>query len=246
MNPIRVLLVDDQELFVESLRTVIERSAEDIEVVGVARNGAEAVEAMRSAGADLVVMDVRMPVMDGVEATRIILELDPGARIMMLTTFEDDEYVKEALEHGAVGYLLKDMPPAELLASIRAVANGAFLMAPSVAKNLLKRAYLRPDAEGPPLPEWYGELSRREREILELLAGGCSNKEIASALLIAEQTVRNHISVIYDKMGADDRSQAMRMAKVVQERDNCTVPRTLRVPGMGATLRERNPKEESK
>jgi DNA-binding NarL/FixJ family response regulator len=246
MTRLRVLLADDQELFVESLRTVIERSAEDIEVVGVARNGAEAVEAMKGPGADLVVMDVRMPVMDGVEAARLILERDPSARIMMLTTFEDDEYVKEALEHGAVGYLLKDIPPAELLASIRAVASGAFLMAPSVAKNLLKRAYLKAEGEDAPLPEWYEELSRREREILDLLAGGCSNKEIASALFIAEQTVRNHISAIYDKMGAEDRSQAIRMAKVVRERDNCTAPRTLRVPGMGATLQARNPKEESK
>jgi DNA-binding NarL/FixJ family response regulator len=213
MNRLRVLLADDQELFVESLRTVIERSAEDIEVVGVARNGVEAVEAMKTAGADLVVMDVRMPVMDGVEAARLILERDPAARIMMLTTFEDDEYVKEAIEHGAVGYLLKDIPPAELISSIRAVANGAFLMAPSVAKNLLKRAYLK--AEGPcaRMPEWYGELSKREREILEHLIEGCSNKEIASTLFIAEQTVRNHISAIYDKMGAGDRSQAMRMAR---------------------------------
>jgi DNA-binding NarL/FixJ family response regulator len=213
VNRLRVLLVDDQELFVESLRTVIERSAEDIEVAGVARNGAEAVEAMKASEADIVVMDVRMPVMDGVEAARLILERDPAARIVMLTTFEDDEYVKEALEHGAVGYLLKDIPPAELIASIRAVASGAFLMAPSVAKNLLRRAYLK--AEGPPAPppEWYGELSRREREILERLVEGCSNKEIAAALFIAEQTVRNHISAIYDKMGADDRSQAIRMAK---------------------------------
>jgi DNA-binding NarL/FixJ family response regulator len=180
--------------------------------VAVARNGAEAVEAMKELCADLVVMDVRMPVMDGVEAARLILERDPSARIMMLTTFEDDEYVKEALEHGAVGYLLKDIAPAELIASIRAVASGAFLIAPSVAKNLLKRAYLKSEAEAPP-PEWYGDLSRREKEILEQLVEGSSNKEIASALCIAEQTVRNHISSIYDKMGADDRSQAIRMAK---------------------------------
>jgi DNA-binding NarL/FixJ family response regulator len=213
MSRLRVLLADDQELFVQSLRTVIERSAEDIEVVGIARNGAEAVAAMEAIGADLVVMDVRMPVMDGVEAARLILERDPGARIMMLTTFEDDGYVKEALERGAVGYLLKDIPPAELIASIRAVASGAFLMAPSVAKNLLRRAYLK--AKGPEAapPGWFLELSRREREILECLVGGCSNKEVASRLLIAEQTVRNHISAIYDKMGVDDRSQAIRMAR---------------------------------
>ena len=213
MSRIRVLLVDDQALFVESLRTVIERSASDIEVVGVARNGAEAVALLTGQPCDLVVMDVRMPVMDGVEATRRIRELRPDARIMMLTTFEDDEYVKEALEHGAVGYLLKDIPPAELIASIRAAIGGAFLMAPSIAKGLLKKAYLHDGPSPAPLPDWYRELSRREREILECLVEGYSNKEIASILSIAEQTVRNHISQIYDKMGAADRSHAMRMAR---------------------------------
>jgi DNA-binding NarL/FixJ family response regulator len=214
MSRVRVLLADDQALFVESLRTVIEKSAEDIEVVGVARNGAEAVEIQGRERADLVVMDVRMPVVDGVEAARLILERDPGARIVMLTTFEDDEYVKEALERGAVGYLLKDIPPAELIAAIRAAAGGAFLIAPSVARSLLKRAYPRERGPREPLlPEWYAGMSRREREIIECLVDGYSNKEIASLLSIAEQTVRNHISAIYDKMGAPDRSHAMRMAR---------------------------------
>jgi DNA-binding NarL/FixJ family response regulator len=213
MSAIRVLLVDDQALFVESLRTVIEHSADDIEIVGIARNGAQAVEAMAATPADLVVMDVRMPVMDGVEATRRIREAHPEARIMMLTTFEDDEYVQEALEHGAAGYILKDIPPAELIASIRVVAGGAFLIAPSVAKSLIHRAYLKPEFSPVPEPDWLRQLSRREREILGRLVEGRSNKEIAAKLCIAEQTVRNHISVIYDKIGVDDRAQAVRLAR---------------------------------
>lgn len=213
MSVIRVLLVDDQALFVESLRTVIEHSADDIEIVGIARNGAQAVEAMAAAPADLVVMDVRMPVMDGVEATKRIREAHPDARIMMLTTFEDDEYVQEALEHGAVGYILKDIPPDELIASIRVVAGGAFLIAPSVAKSLIHRAYLKPEFSPTPEPEWLRQLSRREREILGQLVEGRSNKEIAVELCIAEQTVRNHISVIYDKIGVEDRAQAVRLAR---------------------------------
>jgi DNA-binding NarL/FixJ family response regulator len=213
MSVIRVLLVDDQALFVESLRTVIEHSADDIEIVGIARNGAQAVEAMAAAPANLVVMDVRMPVMDGVEATKRIREAHPDARIMMLTTFEDDEYVQEALEHGAAGYILKDIPPDELIASIRVVAGGAFLIAPSVAKSLIHRAYLKPEFSPTPEPEWLRQLSRREREILGQLVEGRSNKEIAVELCIAEQTVRNHISVIYDKIGVEDRAQAVRLAR---------------------------------
>ena len=215
MSALRVLLVDDQALFVESLRTVLEHGASDIEVVGIARNGAEAVAAMKADPADLVIMDVRMPVMDGVEATKVIRATCPQAKIMMLTTFEDDEYVKEALEHGAVGYILKDIPPAELIAAIRAVAGGAFLIAPSVAKNLIRRAYLKPEFSSPPEPEWLRQLSRREREILGHLVAGFSNKEIAGELCIAEQTVRNHISTIYDKLGVSDRSQAVRLAKEI-------------------------------
>jgi DNA-binding NarL/FixJ family response regulator len=209
---IRVLLADDQALFVESLRTVIEKSTDDIEVVAVARNGEEAVRLMKETKPDLVVMDVRMPVMDGVEATGRILAAVPDARIMMLTTFEDDEYVKEALERGAVGYLLKDIPPAELIAAIRAVSGGAFLVAPSVAKSLIRRAYRVSESKDGE-PDWLREMSRREREILEYIVAGYANKEIASMIFIAEQTVRNHISAIYDKMGVSDRAQAVRMAK---------------------------------
>ncbi|HUJ74497.1 MAG TPA: response regulator transcription factor [bacterium] len=212
MSKVRVLLADDQVLFVESLKTVIEQLAQDIEVVGIARNGQESVRAVETAAPDVVVMDVRMPLMDGVKATAEILARHPAVRIIMLTTFEDDEYVKDALELGAAGYLLKDIPPAELVAAIRAVHGGTILIAPRVAKSLIRKAYTTP--EGPAAePAWMLELSRREREILEKVARGMSNKEIAAELCIAEQTVRNHISVIYDKMGASDRLQAMRMMR---------------------------------
>jgi DNA-binding NarL/FixJ family response regulator len=213
VKPIKLLLVDDQELFLESLRTVIERSTEDLEVSGVARNGAEAVEAARELEPDLVIMDVRMPVMDGVEATKAIMDARPEARIMMLTTFGDDEYVKEALERGAAGYVLKDVPPSEIIAAIRAVAGGAFLVAPSVARSLIGKAYGKEGPESEDEPEWIAKLSRRELEILERLSAGLSNKEIAAQLFIAEPTVRNHVSAIYDKMGAANRAEAARMAK---------------------------------
>ena len=212
MSRVRVLLADDQVLFVESLKTVIEQLAGDIEVVGIARNGRESVHAVETAAPDVVVMDVRMPVMDGVKATAEILARHPGVRIIMLTTFEDDEYVKDALELGAAGYLLKDIPPAELVAAIRAVHGGAILIAPQVAKALIRKAYTAPEGQAV-TPDWMLELSRREREILERVARGMSNKEIASELCIAEQTVRNHISTIYSKMGVSDRLQAMRMMR---------------------------------
>lgn len=219
MGKLRILLVDDQALFLESLRTVIEQSTEDLEIAAIARNGAEAVAAVEAAASgggpaiDLVVMDVRMPVMDGVLATGAIMSAHPGAKIVMLTTFSDDEYVKEALELGAAGYLLKDLPPPELIAALRAVAAGAFLVAPSVAKSLIRLAYEKPGAGGREEPEWLSRLSRRELEVLERLADGLSNKEIASELCIAEPTVRNHVSAIYDKIGAANRAEATRMLR---------------------------------
>ncbi len=217
MSAIRVLLVDDQVLFIESLKTVIQHSADDIRVVGIARNGEEAVRGVEEHSPDIVVMDVRMPVMDGVKATAEILARRPAVRIIMLTTFEDDEYVKDALELGAAGYLLKDIPPEELVSAIRAVHGGAVLIAPKVARTLIKKAY--PSAEQKARePEWMLQLSRREREILARVADGRSNKEIAAELFIAEQTVRNHVSVIYDKMGVSDRLQAIRMVRESRER----------------------------
>ena len=138
MSRIRVLLADDQVLFVESLRTVLETRAEDFEVVGVAFNGREALQLVMEKHPDIILMDVRMPEMDGVEATKIIHETYPDIHVLMLTTFDDDEYVVEALNHGAAGYMLKDIPPADLIVSLRAVCKGSIIISPQVANKLLR------------------------------------------------------------------------------------------------------------
>ena len=220
MKKIKVLLVDDQTLFRESLRSVLETRAEDIEVVGVAANGNEALELLLPDLPDVVLMDIRMPEMNGVECTRIIKERYPEIRVLMLTTFDDDEYVVEALHIGAAGYLLKDVPPAELISAIRAVYEGGVLIAPQVATKLVER--LRHPEESsadtrnkPPGPDWHRQLSVREREILQLIARGYDNKEIAKKLFIGEQTVKNYVSIIYYKLGTHDRVQVARMATEV-------------------------------
>jgi DNA-binding NarL/FixJ family response regulator len=218
MVSIRVMLADDQMLFVQSLKTVLEADADDIEVVAVAYDGAEAVRLAGERGPDLALMDVRMPVMDGVEAVRRINQSHPSVRTVMLTTFDDDEYVHTALRYGAVGYLLKDIPPAELVASIRAINEGVVLMSPAIARRLAERA-----ASGE-IARWevfdsekamhagLGRLSGREIEVLELIGRGMGNKQIAEKLYIAPQTVRNHISTIYTKLGVHDRYEAMQIA----------------------------------
>ena len=144
----RVLLVDDQELFVRNLQIVLESRAGDIEVVGIARDGREALQRVRESKPDIVLMDVRMPVMDGVEATRLIHDRHPAIRVVMLTTFDDDEYVYHALEYGAVGYLLKSIPPDELFACIRAVAGGATLMSSTVKEKLVRLRRRQPGPRG--------------------------------------------------------------------------------------------------
>lgn len=218
MKKIQIMLVDDQTLFVESLRTVLETRAEDMEVIGVAGDGAQAVELVRKCQPDVVLMDVRMPVMNGVESTRLIKEQFPDIKVLMLTTFDDDQYVVEALRLGAVGYLLKDMPPAELISAVRAVHEGGVLISPKVATKLVEKI-ANPTADKgkePVCPTvnnnlWINELSSREKRILQLMAQGYDNKEIARALFIAEQTVKNHVSIIYSKLGVHDRVQASRL-----------------------------------
>ena len=218
MGRIHVLLVDDQVLFVESLRTVLETRAEDVAVVGVAADGFNAVDLTAQLQPDVILMDVRMPGMNGVEATRLILERFPAIKIIMLTTFDDDQYVIDALRLGAAGYLLKDIEPLELIASLRLVYNGGVLIAPRVAAKLVNRLtepvyHPAVPEETPPKPpcSWVNEMSDREKAILRLLAKGMDNKAIAAQLYIAEQTVKNHISVIYSKLGVRDRVQATRM-----------------------------------
>ncbi|MGE5583407.1 MAG: response regulator [Bacillota bacterium] len=217
MEKIKVLLVDDQRLFVESLRVVLEKTASDIAVVGVASDGHMAVESASTLHPDVILMDVRMPELNGVEATRIILKRFPEIRVLMLTTFDDDEYVIEALNYGAVGYLLKNVPPGELVTAIHAVFEGSVLIAPKVATNLLKKL-VNPLEEKPITetreisPNWLSELSNREKEILSLIAQGYDNKEIAKKLYIGEQTVRNYVSIIYCKLGVRDRVLVSKMA----------------------------------
>jgi DNA-binding NarL/FixJ family response regulator len=223
MKKIRVLLVDDQVLFVESLRTVLETRAADFDVVGVALSGREAIRLVVELHPDIILMDVRMPDMDGVEATRIIHEAYPDIHVLMLTTFDDDVYVVEALNHGAAGYMLKDIPPEDLIVSLRAVCSGSVIISPQVANKLLRnRESEAPAEEGPEAkPSASSEsflryLSRREIEILRLIGQGADNVLIAKKLSIAEQTVKNHVSVIYSKLHVHNRMQAMKLANTMK------------------------------
>lgn len=215
MDKIKLLLVDDQTLFVESLKTVLRTRAKDMIVIGVANDGPTALMMVATEQPDIILMDVRMPGMNGVETTSQIKEKYPWIKVLMLTTFDDDDYVVEALKLGAVGYLLKDMPPADLIKAIREIYEGGVLISPKVAAKIVdklvspigKRRNL--DSEANLL---VNDLSNREKEVLRLLAQGLDNKEIATRLFIAEQTVKNHVSVIYSKLGVHDRVQALRKA----------------------------------
>jgi DNA-binding NarL/FixJ family response regulator len=210
---IRVLLVDDQALFREGLETLLSVH-EDIEVVGQAGNGREAVEAAAQVRPDIVLMDVRMPVLDGVRATHLLKEARPQCRVIVLTTFDDDEYIFDALRMGASGYLLKDVASARLVEAIRATARGESILEPSVAAKVIAEfsrvSSLVPAAQMEQLVE---PLSERELEILALIARGASNKEIAGQLFIAEGTVKNHVTHILGKLGVRDRTQAALKAR---------------------------------
>jgi len=211
-DPIRILLVDDQRLMREGLRILLELEP-DLKVVGEAEDGQKAVEAYAEFQPDVVLMDVRMPGMDGVEATWRLRERWPQARIIILTTFDDDEYVFEGLRAGALGYLLKDVSGHDLAEAVRTVAGGGALIEPSVARKVVAEfARLVPPVRFPEagLPE---PLSNREREVLQLLAQGLSNREIATRLSLAEGTVKNYITNILQKLGARDRTQAALRAR---------------------------------
>jgi DNA-binding NarL/FixJ family response regulator len=210
---IRVLLVDDQALFREGLETLLSVH-KDIQVVGQACNGQEAVEVATKVRPDVVLMDVRMPVLDGVAATRRLKEAVPQCRVIVLTTFDDDEYVFDALRTGAAGYLLKDVASERLVEAIRATARGESILEPSVAAKVIAEftrvSSLVPAAQMEQLVE---PLSERELEILALIARGGSNKEIAGQLFIAEGTVKNHVTHILGKLGVRDRTQAALKAR---------------------------------
>jgi len=212
---IKVLIADDQELIRGSLRIVL-RVEKDIEVVGLAANGIEAIELCRQHKPDVVLMDIHMPEMDGVDATRLIMEQQPNTRIVMLTTFHDMDYVRDALSSGAVGYLLKAMQPEDLAASIRLVNNGETLIPQEIAKIMVAEwmngttaSKSRKDKEKKPL---YG-LTERELDVLRIVVSGKDNREIAKQLYLTEGTVKNYISTIYSKLAVTNRIQAILKAK---------------------------------
>jgi DNA-binding NarL/FixJ family response regulator len=210
---IRILLVDDQALFREGLRTLLS-IWDDIEVIAEAGNGAEAIELARQQRPDVVLMDLRMPVLDGVAATRRLREIQPASRVIILTTFDDDEHIFDGLRAGAVGYLLKDVSSEKLVEAIRAAARGDSFLQPSVTARVLAEFARLNQATGGQASQPLAEpLSERELEILGLLAGGASNREIANQLYIAEGTVKNHVSNILGKLGVRDRTQAALKAR---------------------------------
>jgi DNA-binding NarL/FixJ family response regulator len=209
---IKVLVADDQTLVRAGFRVLVE-SAPDLEVVGEAGDGAEAVELARQRLPDVVLMDIRMPRMDGLEATRRIVALDraEAVRVLVLTTFDLDEYVYQALRAGASGFLLKDTPPADLLAAIRVVAAGDALLAPSVTRRLIAEFARRPQPSAV-TPAALAALTDREREVLALVARGLSNAEIAELLVVSGATAKTHVSRVLAKLGARDRAQLVMLA----------------------------------
>jgi DNA-binding NarL/FixJ family response regulator len=210
--PVRVCLVDDQRLIRDGLRLLLELE-EGLEVVGEAENGAAALEAYAACLPDVVLMDIRMPVLDGVEATRRLVERWPQARVIILTTFDDDAYIFDALRAGALGYLLKDISGPELAAAVREVARGGALIQPSVARKVLAEFSRLAPATLHPGPAISEPLTAREREILAGITRGLTNKEIAVRLSLTEGTVKNYISVIFQKLGVQDRTQAALRAR---------------------------------
>ena len=209
---VRVLIVDDQALVRTGFRMILEAEP-DLEVVGEAADGQEALAQARSLAPDVVLMDVRMPEVDGIEATRRLLGGDGAtAKVVMLTTFDMDEYVYEALRAGASGFLLKDVPPEQLVAGIRAVASGDALLAPSVTRRVIEEFVRRPPDSVRTSPAQLAELTARELEVLKLIARGLSNAEIAKELFVSETTVKTHVAHVLMKLQLRDRVQAVVLA----------------------------------
>ena len=206
----RCLIADDQAMVREGFAAVL-AAQPGLLVVGQAADGAQAVHQARQLRPDVVLMDVRMPVMDGLQATRQILSTPPGPRVLMLTTFDLDDYVYAALRAGASGFLLKDATAAELVHAVRVVAAGDALLAPSVTRRLIADFARQPRLDAP-FPQALGALTQRETEVLGLIARGLSNTEISETLFIAEQTTKTHVGRILAKLGLRDRAQAVVLA----------------------------------
>jgi DNA-binding NarL/FixJ family response regulator len=203
-----LLLVDDQSLVRVGLRKILEAEG-DMTVVGEAENGDQAVKEAARLRPDVVLMDVRMPVLDGIEATRRIVASAPGARVMILTTFGLDGYVYDALRAGASGFMLKDAPPEEIVAAVRIVASGDALLAPAVTRAVIEEFARGPQAPAPEPPAAVAELTAREQEVLALMVRGMSNPEICERLVISEATAKTHVAHILRKLGLRDRVQAV-------------------------------------
>ncbi|EDZ96713.1 MAG: response regulator transcription factor [Limnospira sp. PMC 1291.21] len=206
---IRVLLVDDQGIIREGLRSLLEAKP-DLEIVGEAENGKLAVELALKLKPDVVLMDVRMPIMDGVAAMRSLAEQQPEIKVLVLTTFDDDEYVTQAMESGAKGYLLKDTPSDELAQAIRAVYKGYTQLGPGLFEKVM--AARSKASRDEPLPDNLQDLTPRELEVLRLIGKGYSNREIAQELFISERTVKNHVSSILSSLNLRDRTQVALLA----------------------------------
>ncbi|GGN51334.1 DNA-binding response regulator [Streptomyces albiflavescens] len=209
---IRILLADDQRLVRAGIRGILD-DEDDLQVVAEAADGQVALAACRELQPDIVLMDIRMPVMDGLEAARRIAadEQLAAVKVVMLTTFDLDDYVYEALRAGATGFLVKDTEPAELLHAVRVAARGDALISPSVTRRLIAEFANRPDNTREP-DHRLGALTRREREVMRLIAAGCTNNEIAARLVVSPLTAKTHVSRIMAKLGARDRSQVVVMA----------------------------------
>jgi DNA-binding NarL/FixJ family response regulator len=208
---IRLLLVDDEELVRSGLRMILQSSG-DIEVVAEAADGAQAVEQVRRHRPDVVLMDIRMPTLDGLAATRELAALPDPPKIMVLTTFELDEYVHTALRHGAVGFLLKDTPPRDLIQAVRTVAAGNAMLSPTVIKRLLAEFATRGGAQALRARQRLDALTEREREVVVAVAQGLSNAEIGRRLFMSEATVKAHVSRVLAKLGMSNRVQAAILA----------------------------------
>jgi DNA-binding NarL/FixJ family response regulator len=213
---IRILLVEDQEIVRRGLKTLLETKP-DLAVIGEANNGQQAIDivdewAHHNSVPDLVLMDIRMPVMDGVKTTQILCEKYPGIRILILTTFDDSAYVAEALRFGAKGYLLKDTPSNELAEAIRSIHRGYTQFGPGILEKMIAHVPTAEAEKAPDAPPGLAELTQREKEVLRMIAAGSSNREIAQALFLSEGTVRNHISHILSRLNVRDRTQAAILA----------------------------------
>jgi DNA-binding NarL/FixJ family response regulator len=207
---IRVLLADDQALVRGGFRMILE-AQEDIEVVGEAADGRQALARARELDPDVVLMDIRMPELDGLQATRRIVHDDGSARVLILTTFDLDEYVYEAMKAGASGFLVKDVRPEQLADAVRVVATGEALLAPTITRRLIEQFVRRPPPTSGP-PRELSELSERELDVLKLIARGLSNAEIAQALFVTDATIKTHVTHILTKLALRDRVQAVVLA----------------------------------